>query len=253
MLAKPLLIAAALVFLAATANGQDSLERPPWYFTVREIEAAYRYQEMFGERLQKPARARDCSWGRTQFLASFGGKEFLAPCTFVSETIRHLREMLEIGAARYLFPLDLDHAHLAIPAELWEKKYRGLPKDNILPALLTEPALVALYHASEHLTIVDPRTGKENLDAKAWKEKRNVLGFYDGRPIKILPPDPTGAGVSLPKTYFSFGGFSFLASPKGELLVFLTDKIITFDITFEIGTPAEDQIVGPPVAKQPTS
>lgn len=38
-----------------------------------------------------------------------------------------------------------DHAHLGIPIAVWQKKYRGLANDEILPALLREPSLAALY------------------------------------------------------------------------------------------------------------
>ena len=71
------------------------------------------------------------------------------------ETTRHLKEMLAVGAAKYLFPLDADHAHLAIPMELWATKYSKLPSEQILSALLREPQLVALYHTAEHLEISD--------------------------------------------------------------------------------------------------
>ncbi|HXG51102.1 MAG TPA: hypothetical protein VNN77_06840 [candidate division Zixibacteria bacterium] len=218
-------------------------EREPWYFTAEEIELIYRYQEKFGPRLQNPVRAKGCFWGQGEFTATQNGKGFSAPCRFVSETTRHLKEMLKAGAARYLFPLDLDHAHLLIPARLWEEKYSKLPFDQVLPVLLTDPELAALYHASEHLTVTDPRTGKVDLAAKAWKDKRNVVGFYDGRPIEILPPNPGGTGASPPKGYYSFGGFHLLASSGGDLFIFLRDRVISFDITFEIGTLDDERIV----------
>jgi hypothetical protein len=161
--------------------------------------------------------------------------------------------MLAIGAARYLFPLDLDHAHLASPSDLWEKKYSKLPRDKALPALLEEPGLAALYHTAEHLTTIDPKTGQENTEAKAWRERRNVLGFYDGRPIEILPSHPTGIGVGVPEGYESFAGFNFLASPKGQLYIFLATKAIPFDITFEIGDIRDEEFPAASTAKRPSN
>ena len=97
---------------------------------------------------------------------------------------------------------------------------------------MREPKLVALYHTAEHLTVMDPKTGAIDSQTKAWIEKRNVLGFFDGRPIQILPPDPKGYGVAMPEEYEAHGGFNFLASPAGELFVFFGNRVITFDISF---------------------
>jgi hypothetical protein len=224
----------------APANWPAELDR--WFFTAEEIEVAYRYQERFGERLFRPLRARDCLLGKKEFTAGYKGGEFAAPCRFIKETIRHLREMLEQGAARYLFPLDADHAHLAIPLELWENKYSKLPREQMLSSLLSEPALAALYHTAEHLTVIDPQTGKSDSQVRLWKDKRNVVGYYDGRPIEILPPDPRGLGMNIPQPYYSLGGFNFLASPKGELSLFLKNRAITFDISFDIGEPVDDAL-----------
>ena len=250
MLRIPLIVVGALLLMADILNSQGNSDHDPWYFTTEEMEVVYRYQEMFGERLNNPLRARDCLFGKKKFVASYQRKEFSLPCRFIRETIRHLQVMLEIGAAKYLFPLDVDHAHLAIPSDLWKKKYSKLPRDKLLPALLEEPTLAALYHTAEHLTMNDPKTGKVNPEAKAWKEKRNVLGFYDGRPIEILPPDPTGLGANVPQPYWSFAGFNFLASPKGELFIFFKSKPITFDITFDIG---EDGAIPESLAKKPAN
>ena len=117
--------------------------------------------------------------------------------------------MLAVGAAKYLFPLDADHADLGIPAELWTSKYSKLPSEQIWLTLLREPRLIALYHTAEHLDISDPKTGKVNNEARAWKEKRNVLGFFDGRPIEILPPHPAGHGVGMPPGYNSYAASTF--------------------------------------------
>lgn len=232
---KLLAILALLMTLIGLSYGQDGPELDPWYFTAEGIKTAYRYQQLFGERLRNPLRGRDCLLGRERFVASFRGKNFSAPCRFVNETIRHIKEMLAAGAARYLFPLDADHAHLAIPLELWEKKYRWLPKDALLAALLEEPMLAALYHTAEHLIVAEDESVKYSEEIKKWKEKRNVLGFYDGRPNQILPPDPRGFGVGAPSSYYTVGGFAFLASPAGELSLFMDGNAVVFDITLDIG------------------
>src|SRR5258706_406897 len=95
-----------------------------------------------------------------------------------------------LGAARYLFPLDADHAHLGVPTEVWAKKYSKLDASQVINGLLHEPALVALYHTAEHLDPVEAKSKESEASVRAWKEKRNVLGFFDGRPVQILPPHP---------------------------------------------------------------
>jgi len=179
------------------AMGHAGSSHNPWYFTANEIAAAYRYQENFGARLPQPLRAQNCVYGAADFAAAYYGARVRLPCRFIMETLRHLKEILELGAARYLFPLDLDHAHLGISKTLWRERYSKLPGEKILPAMMEDPKLVALYHSAEHLTAVDPKTKKVNPAAKEWLEKRNILAFYDGRPITILPPHPQGNGVSL--------------------------------------------------------
>ena len=247
---KVAIVFVLIVLFATSLNGQDISDRDPWYFGGDGIETAYRYQEMFGERLHNPLRGRDCLLGQKKFIASYRGKEFSAPCRFITETIRHLKEMLSIGAAKYLFPLDADHGHLAIPVDLWEAKYRKMPREKLLAALLEEPTLATLYHTAEHLTVFDGATEEGNREFKAWKSKRNVLGFYDGRPIEILPPDPRGFGVSAPEPYYTIGGFSFLASPGGELSLFLKGKAVVFDITFDIG---DGELVSDSFAQRPAN
>jgi hypothetical protein len=242
-----------IVLLTGRYDVGAQTDTDPWFFTAEEIEVAYRYQELFGERIQRPLRARGCLLGRDSFIATYRGMEFAAPCRFITETIRHLKEMLVTGAARYFFPLDADHAHLAVPLQLWESKYRKLSYDTLLPELVAEPALAALYHTAEHLALGDPRKGRVDPLTRRWKENRNVVGYYDGRPIIILPPEPRGIGATMPPPYYSVGSFNFLASRQGELNLFHDRQVITFDITFDTGYVAGDaprvQIRAPDVVR----
>ena len=210
-----------------------------WFFTAAEVEAAHQYQEYYGERIRNPLPARDCMFGQNEIIAAYRGGAFLVPCRFIMEITRHLKEILAAGAAKYLFPLDADHAHLAVPSELWATKYSRLLPEQVLFALLQEPQLVALYHTAEHLEISDPKTGKVNEEARAWKEKRNVLAFFNGRPIRVLAPHPAGHGVGMPAGYHSYGGFNFLANSRGELFIFNQNKVVTFDVSLEIEDETE--------------
>lgn len=225
-----------LPIVPSIGAAEDDDRYGSWFFTSEEVQVAYQYQQNYGERLRAPLRAAGCLFRDGEFAAYYRRSEFAVSCRFVLEVTRHLKEMLDAGAAKFLFPLDADHAHLGVPMAVWNKKYKDLPVEQVFPAILLEPGLVALYHTAEHLRITDRKTGAVNTDAKAWQAKRNVLGYFDGRPIKILPPDPKGQGVGMPEEYYAYGGFSFLASPNGELYLASGSNMITFDIAFDSGS-----------------
>lgn len=205
----------------------------PWYFPAAEIESAYRYQEYFGRRLSDPLKPKACYHGQNEFVASFRKREFAAPCQFIIETTRHLKRMLESGAAHYLFPLDADHAHLAVPAELWAEKYMKLPAGELLPAILREPKLIALYHTAEHLAIGSPNNRGPHDPNDAWLTKRKVLGFFDSSPIIILPPLADGVGYDRPESYEIVGNLYFLAHWLGELVLSANGRSFSFDLSFD--------------------
>jgi hypothetical protein len=215
----------------AADNEDDAYSR--WYFTADEVEAAYQYQQNYGERLRAPLRAGECVFRDVEFSANYRGLKIAVPCRFVTEVTRHLKDMLDAGAAKFLFPLDADHAHLGVPKETWNQKYKDLPVEQLFGELVRDPGLVALYHTAEHLRVTDRKTGALNSDAKKWQDKRNVIGYFDGRPNKILPAQPNGQGASMPEEYYSYSGFTFLASPRGELFLSLGSSMVTFDVAFD--------------------
>jgi hypothetical protein len=220
------------VFLALSSAGTSSADSD-WYFTASEIETAYRYQTYFGRRLQNPLKPNACYFGKSEFTASFRGREFIAPCRFIADTTRHLKLMIEKGAARYLFPLDADHAHLAIPTEVWERKYSKLSVDEVFPQILWEPELVALYHTAEHLAVHDSKSDAEIYQTKDWHAKRNVLGYFNGGPIRILPTRADGSAHHKPEQYENVASFYFLAHRFGELTVVVNEKAISLDMSFD--------------------
>ena len=240
------IIVGAICLLSNAPNSaavDDDDRYSSWFFTSEEVAAAYQYQQNYGERLRFPLRAAPCLFRGGEFATSYRRNPLAVSCRFVLEVTRHMKEMLDAGAAKFLFPLDADHAHLGVPMEVWNNKYKNLPLEQVFPAILREPGLVALYHTAEHLRVTDRKTGAVDAEAKAWQEKRNVLGYFDGRPIKILQPDPKGSGVAMPEDYYSYGGFSFLASPRGELYLASGLNMITFDIAFDANAfdDAEEQ------------
>lgn len=232
-LPSALILVAALLSVVMPADLTHMAAAGSWYFAAAEIAIAYSYQEQFGQRLLRPIKPAVCNYGKDEFPASYQGNEFLAPCRFIIQTKQHLKVMVERGAARYFFPLDADHAHLAIPKELWETNYPNVPTHQILPQILRESRLVALYHTAEHLAIADPKTGEELSQSKDWRDKRNVLGFFDGRPLKILPPNSDGSAHQHLEQYENVGTFYFLAHRLGEIVLSVEGKAIPFDMSFD--------------------
>ena len=223
----------ALLLVARPATIIHAAGADSWYFTAVEIEAAYRYQERFGQRLLRPIKPAECNFGKHSFSASHQGREFLAPCRFITEMKGHLKSMIEMGAARYLFPLDADHAHLAIPGEIWDSEYSNVVADKSLEEALRDPRLVALYHTAEHLTISDSTNGTAISESREWRDKRNVLGFFNGRPLAILPPNPDGSAQAPPEQYRNVVTVYFLAHRLGEVVLSVRGEAIPFDLSFD--------------------
>ncbi len=148
----------------------------------------------------------------------------------MGETIRQLRELFESGAAKYLFPLDVDSADLAVPADVYASKYKQLPREEILPALLREPALVAIYRTAMHL---NPEVGNQGSGMSVWGKNRTVAGFYDGRPNQILSPRSDGGVDYEPEGLVRLGSFIMMGHFLGELTFVANDTVVTFDLSFD--------------------
>ena len=219
-----------VVFVLAVTAGQGIAEDDPWFFTADEIAHAYRYQLQFGARLRDPMAPQACLHGQQEFTASFQERKFVAPCRFISETVRQLKELLNSGAAKYLFALDVDNGDLAVPAEVYANKYRQLAREEILPALLREPTLVTVYHTAVHL---DPENQKKGLGMKPWWKKRTVVGFYDGRSNQLLSRRSAGEDHFEPEGLVRLGSFKMMAHYLGELSFVAGENVVTFDLSFD--------------------
>ena len=223
----------AVAVIILSCESGDAFAADNWDFTATDIEIAYRYQQNFGSRLKQPIKPQDCYYGKSQFVASYQGQTFLAPCEFIHHTRQHLRMILENGSARYIFPLDADHAHLAVPKVLWRQSYSQLDARELLPRILAEPALIALYHTAEHLMPADLSNSPVSRQINEWKSKRNVLAFYDGRPIEVLPPNADGSGHERVENYQTVITVFFLAHRHGALTVSASGTAHAFDLSFD--------------------
>jgi hypothetical protein len=226
-------IALALAVCVGRSHAGDD----PWFSTAHEIAHAYKYQVQFGARLRNPLKPESCSYGQKDFTASYQGRQFAAPCRFISETIRQLRELLESGTAKYLFPLDVDHGDFAIPADVWEAKYKKLSAEEILPKLLREPKLMAIYHTAVHL---NAEANRKESATNIWGQKRTVVGFYNGRPNEVLPKRSHKELYFQPGGLVRFGGFTMMGHQLGELVFMSGETVVVFDMSFDNDRAASD-------------
>jgi hypothetical protein len=221
-----------LVVLLFSSTGQGACRSNP-AFTGNQSEIASGYREQFDQPLSRHLKAVDCFSGRTEFLASVRGKTFLVPCRFITETTRHLKEILESEGGNSVSRLYADHGHLAVTSELWEQKYRRLPNDQILPVMLRDPLLVAIYHAACGLPTVERKTPEGTPKAKDWEKRRSIVGFYDGRAMENLPILKRGSELDQPQHYVLFTWFYISPHPFGELAFSSKGTSMAFDISFE--------------------
>src|SRR5262245_16592703 len=219
-----------VVFVLAAFSGQSFAKDEIWFFTAHKIANAYRYQQQFGARLRHPLEPQVCFQGKQEFAASYQGRKFAAPCQFVGETIRQVRGLLESGAAKYLFPLDVDAADLALPEDLYASKYKQLSKEDILPALLREPALIAIYHTAVHLSAED---GDKESAKSAWGKQLTVAGFYDGRPNQVVARRSDGEIDFASQRLVRLGSFTMMGHFLGELTFIANGIVVTFDLSFD--------------------
>ena len=221
----------------AVCDGRSHAGDDPWFSTAHEIAHAYKYQVQFGARLRNPLKRESCSYGQKDFPASHQGRQFAAPCRFILETIRQLKELLESGTAKYLFPLDVDHGDFAIPADVWEAKYKKLPAEEILPKLLREPKLMAIYHTAVHL---NAEANRKESATNIWGQKRTVVGFYNGRPNEVLPKRSHKELYFQPGGLVRFGGFTMMGHQLGELVFMSGETVVVFDMSFDNDRAASD-------------
>ena len=177
------------------------------------------------------ANSIDCFSGEAEFVASVQGRRFSAPCRFIRETTEQLKKILESEGAKQPFALEVDHAHLAVTSEIWDEKYRDLRPDEILPVVLRDTSLVAIYHSTCHTPIADRKTA--GTTARELNKKRHFLGFYDGRTMANLPYRKPGSEQTEGQYYRPFAWFYISAHKSAELVLSAKGQSVAFDIFFD--------------------
>jgi hypothetical protein len=218
------IVAVLLPFITAQANCRSDPRSAGAIGT--EVASGHRPQSG----IESPrANLIDCFSGETEFVAIAQGMRFLAPCRFVKQTTEHLKKILKSEGAKQPFALDVDHAHLAVTAETWDGKYRNMHRDEILPVLLRDTSLVAIYHSVCHTPIADRKN--------AGTTGPTFVGFYDGRSIQQLPSRKAGSDPAHAQYYRTFAWFYASMNKSGELVLSAKGKSAGIDIFFDDEDP----------------
>ncbi len=165
-----------------------------WFFSAEKMREAYE-REYHGEKLLQSPLTRV---GDT-FVGVHKGIRVEVPQEFVDQILRQIIEMLQTGAALYIFRLDAYHGHLFVTPEIHQVRYKQFDKSRDMvkevATTLADPDLKILHHTFEHL--VTPVAGDPLLDSY---KQRNVVGFFNGKPNEILPmpPPPKPSGINTP-------------------------------------------------------
>lgn len=192
-------------------------------------EAPSRHQPQFGDFRSRPLKPFECFSGEADFVASVRGRRFLAPCRLITQTSEHVKKIFASEGAKQAVALDIDHAHLAVTAEIWDEKYRNLHRDEILPVLLRDTSLVAIYHSVCHTPIADRKN--------AGTTGPTFVGFYDGRSIQQLPSGKAGSDPAQAQYYRTFAWFNTSVTKSGDLVLSANGESAAFDIFFDDEDP----------------
>ena len=115
------IIVGAICLLANAPNlaaVDDDDRYSSWFFTSEEVAAAYQYQQNYGERLRFPLRAGPCQFRDGQFSTSYRRNPSAVSCRFVLEVTRHMKEMLDAGAALGCRPRASGRAHRGVEQQI---------------------------------------------------------------------------------------------------------------------------------------
>ncbi|MGH7887165.1 MAG: hypothetical protein ACREPG_04830 [Candidatus Binatia bacterium] len=109
-------------------------------------------------------------------------------------------------------------------------------RDEILPVLLRDTSLVAIYHSACQTPIADRKTA--GTTAPELSKKRNFVGFYDGRKMENLPSPKADSDPTQRRNYQTFAWFSISANQSGELAFSANKNSAAIDIFLDDEYPA---------------
>ena len=196
--------------------------RDKWFYTLDEINSIYAKEYHEEKRLHNRIH-RD----RDRYVADCNRSKIDIPETFVNCILKHLAEMLRKGYARFLFRLDACHGHLFVSNDAFIKRYQSLNFSGTIKMITNDKNIGVLYHNAEHLALRNPpKTGKIDPRCALLRDKRNVIGWCDGRPVELTYPkssDATGRinanTAGIPDGFCSSWAVNFKANKNGEFVI----------------------------------
>ena len=231
-----LLVSILLVLVSSQASIADENS---WYYSRAEVDKLYETHYNSEDRLDNYIHGGEDG----KYIAELQyDKRVLVPPGFIQHILFHLWSAIENGWVNYIFWPDLNHGHLFVPTELWETKYLVEGDHSVetfharFQRLLVEDTdkLGILYHAAEHFGHYDP-ANKEAI------RTRNVVGWFDGRPIELTYPDPEedkpahieANTAGDPEGYDRRWFISVSASKNGFFAIYPNGKEIRLDISLD--------------------
>jgi len=205
-----------------------------WFYALEEIERQYIVDYEDGKRLSNFITKKNGT-----YTTSCNSENIIIPEAFVAKTLELIQALLEQGLVRYIFRLDAFHGHLFVPENVFIKKYTDMTTEEMIKHFSNEDSLGMLFHNAEHLALRNPPAeGPVVLQAKALIEKRNVIGWYDDRPLKVIElnedlllTDRKNTTATIPEGYRNVGVITFMATRNGEFSIIHNGEEIRIDIS----------------------
>lgn len=210
--------------LAQEPPSSSRYEKHGWFYTSEEMRDMYE-REYRGERILKNIiRKKEGKW-----VGYSRGEEFVVPVEFIEKTLFLFRQLIEQKTAKFLFRLDAFHGHFFVPMPTGEK-YKKMHGMEEAREFLREENAGVLFHNSEHL-----RVDQDNTEEVQMYSQRNVIGWYDGRPLTILPlpRENKSTAADIPENSVGIGlDFLFAAHKDGQFEIVVGGNKIRLDISF---------------------
>jgi len=204
-----------------------------WFYTLNQMADLYEVEYNEGKRLSSFIKRKNGN-----FITECNGDTFVVPELFIETTLKHLKELLDEGLAKYLFRLDSFHSHPFVSDQKFDKEYKGLSYIKMAEKYVNDTSLGSLFHNAEHLALRSPPyKGPIDPEAQELISKRNVIGWHDGRKIEVFFPQKenlVGSGKSntaiIPKGYRGVGSIVYKATQNGEFSIIHNTNEIHLDI-----------------------
>lgn len=239
---KLMMILLLTIFTVTIGGGYRSTKKSTWYKTCNEVDELYEKHYNRNECVHIQNYIHEMKDGKYIANIKYSDEDenqyIEVPVSFIKHILNHLEKSIENGWVKYIFWADLNHGHLCMEREYWDKKYIGHtdPTHEYLTRMLEEDQdkMVILYHAAEHFYYDDPAC-LEPI------KTRNVLGWFDGRPIELTyPKDDDPEKIREANTAGDPDGYDrkwfigVTASKYGLFAIYPNGKEIRLDITFQV-------------------